>query len=247
VKVHELRRPPAPEGPDRRRFLLAGAAAGASALLAACGWNGGPLADDLKGFSRVNDRLSGLLFSPHRLAKTYPVSRRTPGTHFPAYYISDGIPMLMDPSAWRLEVGGLVRRPGTFTSAQIEALPRVSYTVKHHCVEGWTAIATWAGASFAALAERVEPLPGARYVNFRSFDRGYHNGWDLASAMHPQTILAYAFNDRRLAPDHGAPLRLYAPTKLGYKLTKYLVSIEFTAERPGGYWEDQGYPWYGGL
>jgi len=65
--------------------------------------------------------------------------------------------------------------------------------------------------------------------------------------MHPQTILAYGHNDRPLQPDHGAPLRVYSPIKLGYKLTKYLTAMTFTAERPGGYWEDRGYPWLGGV
>lgn len=232
---------------DRRRFLLGAATAGASSLVAACGWRGGPFEDDLVSFSRFNDRVSGVLFSSSRLAREYPVSRRTPERHFPAYFVSRGMPMLQDPAAWRLEVMGLVRRPGVFTLEQIQALPRLTYTVKHHCVEGWSAIATWSGARFAALVERVEPLAEARYVMFRSFDSGYSNGWDMASVMHPQTILAYAYNDRPLMPAHGFPLRLYSPTKLGYKLTKYLVSVEFTAERPGGYWEDQGYPWFGGV
>jgi DMSO/TMAO reductase YedYZ molybdopterin-dependent catalytic subunit len=105
---------------------------------------------------------------------------------------------------------------------------------------------------FSALVAQVEPLPDARYVLFSSFEvdgRGvrYTNGWDMKSAMHPQTILAYAFNDRPLTPDHGAPLRLYAPIKLGYKMTKYLSKVTFTRERPGGYWEDKGYPWLAGL
>lgn len=65
--------------------------------------------------------------------------------------------------------------------------------------------------------------------------------------MHPQTILAYAYNDRPLEMNHGAPLRLYSPIKLGYKLTKYLTAMTFTRERPGGYWEDQGYPWLAGI
>ena len=73
----------------------------------------------------------------------------------------------------------------------------------------------------------------ARYLRFDSFDSSYYNGWDLKSAMHPQTILAYAFNDRPLMPDHGAPVRLYSPIKLGYKLTKYLTAMTFTPERPG--------------
>ena len=80
-----------------------------------------------------------------------------------------------------------------------------------------------------------------------TFDSGYFNGWDLTSAAHPQTILAYARNDQPLPHTRGAPLRLYSPVKLGYKLTKYLSGMSLTAERPGGYWEDQGYPWLAGV
>jgi len=233
---------------DRRRFLLGAAAAGASALGAACGWDGGPaVAPKLRAWSGVNDWLSGLLLSRSRLARQYPEARRTAERDFPAYYVSDAVPMLRDPAAWQLRVGGLVRKPVTLSLDRITAMPRLSYTVKHHCVEGWTAIATWAGVPFGAIAGLVEPLAAARYVDFRSFDDGYSNGWDIASAMHPQTMLAYAYNDRPLMPDHGAPLRLYSPTKLGYKNTKYLVEVLFTDERPGGYWEDRGYPWFGGL
>ena len=65
--------------------------------------------------------------------------------------------------------------------------------------------------------------------------------------MHPQTILAWGFNDRPLPPGHGGPLRVYSPIKLGYKLTKYLTRVTFTMEKPGGYWEDMGYPWLGGV
>src|SRR4029079_6036498 len=97
------------------------------------------------------------------------------------------------------------------------------------------------------VGARVEPKREARCLRFEPFDNDYFNGWDMKSALHPQTILAYAWNDRPLAPNHGAPLRLYSPIKLGYKLTKFLTAITFTAERPGGYWEDQGYPWLGGI
>ena len=233
---------------ERRRFLLAAAAAGASALGAACGWDGGPrLASKLRAWSGVNDWVSARLFSSSRLARVYSVARRTPDADFPDYFVSDSQPALADPSQWVFRVGGLVRRPLVLSLERIMALPRLAYTAKHHCVEGWTAIATWAGVPFHVVADMVEPLPSARYVKFLSFDSGYSNGWDLASAMHPQTILAYAFNDRPLMADHGAPLRLYSPTKIGYKNTKYLLSADFTATRPGGYWEDQGYPWFGGI
>jgi DMSO/TMAO reductase YedYZ molybdopterin-dependent catalytic subunit len=194
----------------------------------------------------VNDWVGeNILFSPTRLAQTYSPAERS--SELPSYFISEMTPMLRDPRAWRLRVDGLVRQPLELSIDDLMRLPRTSYTVKHHCVEGWSAIASWHGAPVAAVVERCQPLAAAKYIDFRSFDAGYSNGWDMASAMHPQTILAYGLNDRALPPDHGAPLRLYAPTKLGYKLTKYLLSMTFTDRRPGGYWEDQGYPWFGGV
>jgi DMSO/TMAO reductase YedYZ molybdopterin-dependent catalytic subunit len=232
---------------DRRAFLRLAAAAGPASLVAACGWDGGnavrPLLIDV---SRVNDWVSEkILYSRGRLAPQYDVAARSP--RLPTYFISPEMPVLQNPATWRLQVGGLVRQPLTLSIADLQAMPRTTYTVKHHCVEGWSAIATWHGVPVSAVAERAGLLPQARYVRFDSFDSGYSNGWDLASAMHPQTILAYGMNDNPLPPNHGAPLRLYSPTKLGYKMTKYLVSMTFTAERPGGYWEDQGYPWFGGV
>ncbi len=226
----------------RRGFVISTAAA----LLAACGWDGGrSFRPVLSGFSRFNDWVSGLLFSAGRRAPKYDTADRS--RSFPAYHISAMTPALAEPEAWRLEVGGLVRTPLTLSADEIRGFETVKYTVKHHCVEGWSAIATWTGVPFQAIAERAGVLPEARYVRFDSFDAGYYSGWDLESAVHPETILAYGFNDQDLTPDHGAPLRLYAPHKLGYKMTKYLTRITFTAERPGGYWEDQGYPWFGGV
>ena len=232
---------------DRRSFFRVLAGGGTASLAAACGWDGGnvvrPLLLDM---SRLNDWVGEkILYSKNRLAPQYDISQRT--ARLPSYFISRVTPMLRDPAAWRLRVEGLVRRPQELSLDDLRAMPRTTYTVKHHCVEGWTAIATWHGLPVSAVAERCEMLPQARYVRFDSFDSGYNNGWDLASAMHPQTILAYGMNDNPLSPAHGAPLRLYSPTKLGYKLTKYLVSMTFTAERPGGYWEDQGYPWFAGV
>jgi DMSO/TMAO reductase YedYZ molybdopterin-dependent catalytic subunit len=237
---------------DRRDFLRLGLVAPAS-LAAACGWNGGPLIEPkLRAISRLNDWVGEkILLSPTRLAREYPAAARTPAARFPAYSIARNrtgrFPAPPDRSGWALEVGGLVRAPARLTRPMLEALPRVTYTVKHHCVEGWTAVATWTGVPVSVIADMVRPTPEARYLRFDSFDDRYSNGWDLTSAMHPQTILAYAWNERPLTVEHGAPLRLYSPIKLGYKLTKYLTSMTFTRERPGGYWEDQGYPWLGGV
>src|SRR5258706_424708 len=198
-----------PAGFNRRDLLRLGLTAGAASLATACGWQGGPLLPALQGASRLNDWVGEKVFlSSRHLAPQYPHSARTPAGLFPAYAISHQLPRLTDPAGWALEVGGLVRRPARLTLEMIQALPKVRYTVKHHCVEGWSAVATWTGASLASIVNLVEPRRTARYLRFDSFDNGYFNGWDLASAMHPQTILAYAFNDHFLTPAHGAPLRL---------------------------------------
>jgi DMSO/TMAO reductase YedYZ molybdopterin-dependent catalytic subunit len=232
---------------DRRGFLRLAAGAGSAALVAACGWDGGTLVRPrLLSVSRLNDWMGEkVFFSPARLARTYDPALRAPS--LPSYFISHQTPLLRDPATWRLTVDGLVETPLSLSLDDLQRMPRASYTVKHHCVEGWTAIASWAGVPVSEIVLRTRPKPTARYIMFRSFDADYSNGWDMASALHPQTILAYAMNDNPLAPAHGAPLRLYSPTKLGYKMTKYLVSMTFMDTRPGGYWEDQGYPWFGGI
>lgn len=237
---------------DRRDFLHLALTAGPASLVAACGWDGGPLIQPkLRAVSKLNDWMGEHVFqSNSRLAPVYDASARS--GQLPAYHVADVIPEYAGPAPWSLQVDGLVRKPGPFTLPMLQAMPRLSYTVKHHCVEGWTAVASWAGVPFSALAAQVEPLPDAQYILFSSFEvdpQGvrYTNGWDMKSAMHPQTMLAYAFNDRLLTPDHGAPVRLYTPIKLGYKMTKYLARITFMRKRPGGYWEDKGYPWLAGL
>ena len=244
----EPRRPSGIEASiDRRALLRLGLAGGAASLAAACGWDGGnAVRPKLLSLSRLNDWVGeNILFSSTRLARTYSPAERS--VMLPSYFISDVMPVLRNPETWRFKVDGLVRTPLSLSLDDLQRMPRVTYTVKHHCVEGWSAIATWHGTPVSAIVARCQPLPAAKYLMLRSFDSDYSNGWDLASAMHPQTILAYGMNGNPLPAAHGAPLRLYSPTKLGYKMTKYLLSMTFLHTRPGGYWEDQGYPWFAGI
>jgi len=237
AKLHEV---------NRRAFVKLGVAGAGAALAAACGWDGGgALRPLLRDWSRVNDWVGEeVLFSPTRLARTYPPAERS--AMLPSYFISDAMPMLRDPERWRLRVQGLVEQPLELSLDDLMRLPRTSYTVKHHCVEGWSAIASWHGVAVSAIAARCRPLRTARYISFESFDAGYSNGWDLASALHPQTILALDFLDKPLAPEWGAPVRLRIPTKLGFKSAKNIQAISVTNTYPGGYWEDQGYNWFSG-
>jgi DMSO/TMAO reductase YedYZ molybdopterin-dependent catalytic subunit len=186
----------------------------------------------------------GLLRSGH-LAPELPEGDETPLAAFPKYFISKGVPLT--PANWRLKVGGQVARPGTFSLEDLMKLPRTQTRVRHHCVEGWSAVAAWHGLRLSDLAAHVGADPRAGFVEFRSFDSGYWSSWDRESALHPQSLLAYGMNGRPLSPEHGAPLRLYSAVKLGYKMVKYLTEVNFRAVATGGYWEDQGYEWFAGV
>jgi DMSO/TMAO reductase YedYZ molybdopterin-dependent catalytic subunit len=232
---------------DRRRFLTVSAATLSSALLAACNKNPEKAARVLALAERKNERLERGLFR-HDAMDRVPASARTAGKDFPKYFISDTVPVWDTAArgAWRLEISGAVRKPVTLSLDELTRLPRITQKVDHFCVEGWNARATWSGVRMSDIARLVQPTAEAGYVDFGGFDKGYHESWDLESAMHPQTLVAYGMDDRLLGPAHGAPARVHSPVKLGYKNTKYLTRIVFMPARNGGYWSDQGYEWYGG-
>ena len=223
----------------RRRFLAGG-------LLAlgglACDSNR-PRQGFLGAMERVNERFQRALFDPTRLAPE--LAEEDESAVFPAYKISREFPLA--PAGWALAVRGLVERPLTLSAADLARLPRTRTRVRHHCVEGWSAVASWDGVRLSEVARLAGADPRARYVEFRSFDSGYWSSWDRDSALHPQTILAYGMNGEPLAPEYGAPLRLYSAVKLGYKMVKYLTEVSFLPVRTGGYWEDRGYEWFAGV
>jgi DMSO/TMAO reductase YedYZ molybdopterin-dependent catalytic subunit len=225
---------------SRRKFLMG---AGALSMLAGC--ESRPAARFLGVMRGWNEAVEKAMFSPHRLAPELPPSAATPESAFPAYYISDSIPVA--PANWTLKVGGLVRRPMILTLGQLQKMSRTDMRVQHHCVEGWSAVASWHGVRVSEVAKMAGLDPQVRYVEFRSFDSDYWSSWDLSSAIHPQTLLAYGFNNGPLYAEHGAPLRVYSAVKLGYKMVKYLTEVNFLPNQTGGYWENQGYEWFAGV
>lgn len=160
---------------------------------------------------------------------------------------------------WRLPVTGLVARPLSLSLAQLQAMPHRTQITRHDCVEGWSAIGKWRGVPLKTILEAAGLRDSARYLVFRCADdmgggRSYYESIDLFDAFHPQTILAYALNDRPLTVANGAPLRLRVERQLGYKQAKYLMGIEAVAsldgigKGKGGYWEDYAaYDWYAGI
>ena len=231
--------------PSRRQFLQRSLSLGGLSLLTGCNISDQASVDAaLATVSRFNDRVQGWLFDPSRLAPTYPDSMITRPFPFNAYYGEDDVEQV-DGDAWRLEVSGLVANKKPWGLPQLRALPQQTQVTRHICVEGWSAIGKWGGVPFAHFLDLVGADKTAKYIGFKCAD-DYFTSIDMATALHPQTIMALSWDGQPLPPKYGYPMKLRMPTKLGYKNPKHVQAIFVTNTYPGGYWEDQGYNWFGG-
>jgi DMSO/TMAO reductase YedYZ molybdopterin-dependent catalytic subunit len=202
---------------------------------------------------RIDDDVAEALYSKNRLVPTYTKSQITPlknnyngATPDPGY-----IP------EWHLTLEGLAS--GLTVSLNIRTL-LTRFQVHEQitrlvCVEGWSAIAWWSGLRFDDLLRAYPPMSQAKWVRVESsvnLDPSgnpdpYFVSLDLPTARHPQTLLATHFNGQPLTVDHGAPLRLLVPIKLGLKNVKAITKLSFVAEEPGDYWAERGYSRYDGI
>jgi DMSO/TMAO reductase YedYZ molybdopterin-dependent catalytic subunit len=233
------------EQPSRRAFLQRSLTLGGLSLLTGCTPDSQESIERaLASISRFNDRAQAVLFDPARLAPTYPDSMITRPFPFNAYYGEDEV-RLVDGEAWRLELSGLIADRKPWTLAALGAMPQQSQVTRHICVEGWSAIGKWGGVPFAQFLRRIGADLSANYVGFKCAD-DYFTSIDMATALHPQTLMALTYDGKTLPPRYGYPMKLRMPTKLGYKNPKHIQAIFVTNTYPGGYWEDQGYNWFGG-
>jgi DMSO/TMAO reductase YedYZ molybdopterin-dependent catalytic subunit len=230
---------------ERRLLLKTGLSLGALTMLTGCNLADGDMTDRaLWAMSRFNDRMQALLFSKTRLAATFPASRITNPFRFNAFYDEDDVPDI-DGATWKMAVSGLVQDKTPWNLARLRAMPQENQITRHICVEGWSQIGEWSGVPLRLFLQRIGADTRAKYVGFKCSDR-YYSSIDMASALHPQTILALDFIGKPLPADFGFPMRLRIPTKLGFKNPKHVAEIYVTNDNPGGYWEDQGYNWYSG-
>jgi DMSO/TMAO reductase YedYZ molybdopterin-dependent catalytic subunit len=202
---------------------------------------------------RIDDDVADALYSANRRVPTYMKSQLTPlknnyngATPDPGYI-----------SGWKLTLEGLAS--GLSISLDIRnLLTRFSMyeqITRLVCVEGWSAIAWWAGLRFDDLLQAYQPMSQAKWARVGSsvnLDASgnpdpYFMSLDLATARHPQTLLATHFNGQPLTVDHGAPLRLLVPVKLGLKNVKAVTRITYVAEEPRDYWAERGYSSYDGI
>jgi DMSO/TMAO reductase YedYZ molybdopterin-dependent catalytic subunit len=197
---------------------------------------------------RFSDWASGELFRSQHLAQTFSDSDVAPFANFPYNYY-DVLDPGVDLEKWTLTVEGEVQRPGEYTLAQIQALPKKVQNTRHICVEGWDVIGSFGGARISDFFKLIGANTNARFLEVECAD-DYYESIDMASALHPQSLMCYEMYGQPLDRGHGAPVRLQMPTKIGYKQAKYLDTVRVTnvlkAGRTG-YWEDQGYSWFGGL
>jgi DMSO/TMAO reductase YedYZ molybdopterin-dependent catalytic subunit len=194
----------------------------------------------------LNQSFGELLVKPQLLIPEFAKSAIDPKALLLNSY--DGTPKI-DRDKYRLTIDGEVKFPMELNLKALSQLPQTSIVMQHVCVEGWAAIVQWGGFRLRDLAIMAQPTDSAKYVLFQSADK-YTESWDLASALHPQTILANQMNGQPLPADNGAPLRLATPIKLGYKLSKWVTKVSFVSQIPKGgkgYWEEQGYEWFGGI
>ena len=258
---------------DSRRTFLGQAGAGLSLVfLAACkplsqnAW----LQNVLNSAEGLNLRLQRLFAGSNALAREYtradissyfrPNGSTDPGTDEYAAFEANAF------RDWRLKLDGLVEEDLAFSLDQLRGMPSRTQITRHDCVEGWSCIGEWKGVQLSRVLALARPQPQARYAVFwcadpmgeyygddETAEPFYYESLDLIEANHPQTILAYELNGATLPKEHGAPVRLRAERQLGYKQAKYVMRIELVASFKhirggrGGYWEDQGYNWYGGI
>ncbi|KAB8047793.1 molybdopterin-dependent oxidoreductase [Janthinobacterium rivuli] len=231
--------------PSRRLFLQRSLTLGGLSLLTGCNVSDpASIETALTAVSRFNDTVQGWLFDPHKLAPTYPDSMITRPFPFNAYYGEDEVEEV-DGDAWRLELSGLIADKKPWSLPQLRALPQETQVTRHICVEGWSAIGKWGGVPFSHFLKRIGADTTAKYIGFRCAD-DYFTSIDIATALHPQTIMALTYDGQPLPPKYGYPMKLRMPTKLGYKNPKHIQAIFVTNTYPGGYWENQGYNWFGG-
>jgi DMSO/TMAO reductase YedYZ molybdopterin-dependent catalytic subunit len=229
----------------RRDFIVAGVAAAAGIG----GWKwltSRPMEDGvqwpLRRALEMNERLWSAVFSPNRLSPTFDPSRITRPARING---GIGLDANADTANWRLAIEGAAS-PIALTMDDLRALPHREMTTEFRCIEGWSTITHWTGVRLADLLAKFPPPAPVRYVSLETPGRGYYVGLDIASAMHPQTLLAWALNGEPLTWQHGAPLRLAIPIKYGVKNIKRIATVRWTNIRPPDYWAKQGYDWYCG-
>jgi DMSO/TMAO reductase YedYZ molybdopterin-dependent catalytic subunit len=231
---------------NRRGVLRGAISLGALTLLTGCDvTEEEPVQKVLRAVSSWNDGVQEALFRPDHLAPTFSPAQVVKPPRFNAHFdVEDVKPV--DGASWKLELAGLIADKRPWTARRLYALPEQEIIIRHVCVEGWDYIGQWSGPNLRSFLQRVGADLTAKYIYFHCAD-DYTESIDMATALHPQTILATRYAKEIIADPFGYPLRLRTSTKLGYKNAKWVKAIEVTNTFTETFWSEQGFNWFAGI
>ncbi|MEU6219711.1 molybdopterin-dependent oxidoreductase [Streptomyces sp. NPDC047022] len=222
----ETPEPPAAGSPIGRRVLLGTLGLGALGVVAA---------------PTLQRGLEGFLGSVSGEDPTGLTGLLPNGGGFRYYSVTAGVPHV-DQSNYRLSVSGLVDHPGTYTLADLRALPQTRIVHDVQCVTGWRVPKTpFEGVRLSTLLDAAGVHPSAGAVRFTCFDGAYTESLTLDQARRSDVLVALRMQDKPVSHDHGGPVRLYVAPMYFYKSAKWLSGISVTRDVRPGYWEERGY------
>lgn len=231
---------------NRRKILRGTLSLGALTMLTGCSVSDtSPMQAFLRAISAFNDKFQEALFRPDHLAPTYREDQVSIPPRFNAYYeIEDVKPV--DGKNWKLELAGLIQDKKAWTADELNKLPETEIIIRHICVEGWDYIGQWSGVRLSEFLQRIGADTKAKYISFKCAD-DYTETLDMATALHPQTILATKYAREPITDPFGFPMRLRTATKLGFKNAKWITAMEVTNTFIPTYWSKQGFNWFAGI
>lgn len=231
---------------NRRNVLRGALSLGALTFLTGCNvTENDQVQGVLRAVSSWNDRVQAAIFRPNHLAPTYSESQVLKPPRFNAHYSVEDV-QPVDGNSWKLELSGLIENKRPWTARDIYALPEQEEIIRHICVEGWDYIGQWSGPNLRLFLERIGADTSAKYIAFHCAD-DYVESIDMATALHPQTILATKYAKEPITDPFGFPLRLRTSTKLGFKNPKWIVAMEVTNTFPETFYGKQGFNWFSGI
>ena len=231
---------------NRRKILRGTLSLGALTMLTGCSVSyTSPMQAFLRAISAFNDGVQAALFRPNHLAPTYSEDRVVKPPRFNAYYEIEEVKPVDGPS-WKLELAGRIENKKAWTAEELYKLPETEIIIRHICVEGWDYIGQWSGVRLSDFLERIGADTKAKYISFKCAD-DYTETLDMATALHPQTILATKYAREPITDPFGFPMRLRTSTKLGFKNAKWITAMEVTNTFIPTFWSKQGFNWFAGI
>jgi DMSO/TMAO reductase YedYZ molybdopterin-dependent catalytic subunit len=171
----------------------------------------------------------------------------------PGQYLESGFPVLSaGPTPhtplehWDFSIVGNVKKPKVWTWQEFQALPHETPTVDINCVTKWSKFDThWEGISVDTLLKQVEYDPSVAQYVIAFCDGDYTTNLPLADVTGGKAWVAFNYEGKPLAPEHGGPARLLVPHLYFWKSAKWVRGLRLVDQDQPGFWETLGYHNYG--